>query len=255
MLWYRVWLETRWRFLIGLIILVCSAGGSVLAYPKVMALLPLVPSMQDGGELGRRIQEAAQLARSYRGYIWSQWYRQMPVQMGTLFAALLGTGGLLSQSSGGGTLFTLSLPVSRARLLAARTGAGLAELAVLAFVPSLVVPLLSPAVGQSYGIADVFVHGVCLFVVGCVFYSLAILLSTVFGDVWRPLLLACAAGFALALIDLLSPARSTFSLFSVMNAERWFRAGQLPWAGLLVSVLASAAMLQAAAVNYARKDF
>jgi hypothetical protein len=40
-----------------------------------------------------------------------------------------------------------------------------------------------------------------------------------------------------------------------MNAERWFRAGQLPWAGLLVSVLASAAMLQAAAVNYARKDF
>jgi len=255
MLWYKSWLETRSRFLIGLILLICSAAGSVLAYRRVMELMPLVPTMQAGGEIGRRIREAAELARTYRGYIWSQWYRQMPTQMGTLFAVLLGTGGLFSQSIGGGTLFTLSLPVSRTRLLAVRTGTGLAELFALAFVPSLVIPLFSPAVGQSYSLVNVLAHGVCLFVAGCVFYSLAVLLSTIFGDVWRPLLLTCAAAFALALADLVSRETAAFSLFRVMNAETYFRTGQLPWAGLAASVAISAGLLYGATVNFARKDF
>src|SRR5205814_9824753 len=120
------------------------------------------------GEIGRRVREAADLARTYRGYVWSTWFRQNLAQMTTLFAVLLGTGGLLSQP-----LFTLSLPVSRTRVLGARAAAGLAELFVLVFVPSLVIPLLSPAVDESYGIGSTLVHGVCLFVVGSVFFSLA----------------------------------------------------------------------------------
>ena len=30
MLWYKSWLETRWRFLIGLVLLMLSACGTVL---------------------------------------------------------------------------------------------------------------------------------------------------------------------------------------------------------------------------------
>ena len=41
MLWYKSWLETRWRFLIGLALLMLSACGTVLAYPAVQELLPL----------------------------------------------------------------------------------------------------------------------------------------------------------------------------------------------------------------------
>ena len=44
MLWYKSWLETRWRFLIGLVLLVCSAMFIVLAYPRLIQLLqPLAP--------------------------------------------------------------------------------------------------------------------------------------------------------------------------------------------------------------------
>ena len=39
MLWYKSWLETRWRFLIGLVLLMLSAGGTVLTYPHVVKLL------------------------------------------------------------------------------------------------------------------------------------------------------------------------------------------------------------------------
>src|SRR5436309_7227925 len=120
MLWYKSWLETRWRFVIGLGLLMLSACGTVLAYPEVMKLMPMTPDLNLSGEIGRRIKEAAELSREYRGYVWSSWFRGNMPQMWVLFAVLLGTGGLLSQSSGGGALFTLSLPTTRNRLLGVR---------------------------------------------------------------------------------------------------------------------------------------
>src|SRR5262245_38655465 len=189
MLWYKAWLETRWRFLIGLALLVCSAAAVVFTYPRVVELMPMVSRTDTGGLLGERIREAAEVARTYRGYAWAQWFNQNLANMWTLFAVLLGTGGLLAQASGGAALFTLSLPVSRNQLVQVRALTGLAELFVLAVVPSLLLPLLSPAVGQSYGVGDTLVHSICLFVAGGVFFSLAVLLSTVFSDIWRPFLI------------------------------------------------------------------
>src|SRR5262245_49713607 len=97
MLWNKVLLETRWRFFIGLALLVCSAAATALTYPRVVALLPTVPAAADsiGGEIGRRIREAAELSRTFRGYTWAQSFRQNLPQTGTFFAVLLGTGGLL----------------------------------------------------------------------------------------------------------------------------------------------------------------
>jgi ABC-2 type transport system permease protein len=255
MLWYKAWLETRWRFLIGFVVLAFSACGVVIGYPTVLELMPLVPAADVGGELGRRIREAAELARTYRGYVWSQWFGQNLVQTWTLFAVILGTGGLFSQAFGGGALFTLSLPVTRNRLFGVRAATGLAELLALAVVPSLLLTVLSPAVGQTYGVADALIHGACLFIAGAVFFSLAFMLSTVFSDVWRPLLIALCAAFGLGLLEALSPDLSRFGLFKVMTAEVYFRDGGLPWLGLLASAAVSLMLLSVAARNLARHDF
>jgi ABC-2 type transport system permease protein len=251
MLWYKSWRETRWRFLIGLAVLMCSAAAMVFTYPKVRELLPLAAPVDVGGELGRRIREAMELSREYRGYVWSQGFGQNLSQMGTLFAVLLGTGGLVS---GGAALFTLSLPVSRRRLLGTRAAAGLGEWLVLAFVPALLIPLLSPAIGESYSVTAALVHGACLFVAGAVFFSLAILLSTVFADVWRPLMIALLVAVVLAGLEAFFDV-SRFGVYSVMSGSTYFRTGALPWAGLFVSAAASAAMLYAASSNIAHRDF
>jgi ABC-type transport system involved in multi-copper enzyme maturation permease subunit len=177
------------------------------------------------------------------------------MQMWILFAVLLGTGGLLSQVSGGGALFTLSLPVSRAQLLGIRAATGLAELAVLAFVPSLFLAAFSPVIGQTYGITDALIHSACLFIAGAVFFSLAFLLSTVFSDVWRPLLIALCVAVVLATVEQFSRDLSRFGLFHVMSAEAYFRAGTLPWLGLSTSAAGSLLMLYTATRSIARQDF
>ena len=255
MLWYKSWLETRWRFAIALALLMLSACATVLAYPRVMQLLSAAPRVDASGVIGQQISEQVELARSYRGYVWSQWYRQNLAQLWTFFAVLLASGSVLSRVSGSGTLFTLSLPASRNRLVGVRAVTGLAELLALAFVPSLLIPLLSPAVGQGYSVADALVHGACLFIAGATFFSLAFLLSTVFSDLWRPLLIACSVAVVLSLCGQVFPDVARYSIFRVMNGEVYFRGGGLPWLGLLASAALSTAMLYAASRNIARQDF
>jgi len=252
MLWYKTWLETRWRFLIGLALFVLSAGGIVYAYPQVMKLMPNVEGLNTDGELGQRIRDAVDLSRSYRGYVWSQWMRQNLTQMATLFAVILGSGGPYAQRS---ELFTLSLPVSRQRLVGVRAAAGLAELLVIIVVSSLVIPLFSPSVGESYSVGRTLVHALCAFVASAVFFSLAALLSTSFSDIWRPLLIACAVAIVLWITGEIIRELTPYSIFTVMNGEKYFRSGQLPWLGLIVSSLLSVALLYAAVVNIERRDF
>ncbi len=139
MLWYKSWLETRWRFLIGLGLLMFSACGTVLDYPQVVrAAAAGARDRRRAARSAGGCSEAVELSRTYRGYVWSQWFRQNLPETWTLFAVLLGTGGLLSQGARGGALFTLSLPViarpaaRRSRRDRARRAAGARARSVVA---------------------------------------------------------------------------------------------------------------------------
>ena len=254
MLWYKTWLDTRWRFLIGLALMMCAACFVVATYPRMKELLPLVPALNTSGTLGQKIREAAELQKTYGGFVWSQWFRQTPTQTGTLLAILLGAGGLLSQGSTG-QLFTLSLPISRARLVGSRAATGLAEWLAIALVPSLLIPLLSPTVGESYPVSMALVHGICLFVGGAVFFSFAVLLSTAFADLWGPLLVALAVAIVGGLFENLVVGPTRFGTFCVMTGENYFRTGVVPWSGMAVNAAIAGAMLYGAGMNLARRDF
>jgi hypothetical protein len=127
MLWQKAWLETRWRFVIGLVILTVMAGTNVYEYVVTQRMMPLAESALSGADsspLGAAIREAITLQREFRGFIWYNAIRDNLTQMGVLFAVLLGCGGLLAETKKGSALFTLSLPVTRKQLLGARVGTG-----------------------------------------------------------------------------------------------------------------------------------
>src|SRR6516225_4916613 len=253
MLLHKAWLETRWRFLIGLALLAILACGAVLEYPATARLLPLAGALPAGnGIVGRAIREAIETQRDYRGFIWYQWVRQNFTQTWTLFSVLLCSGGFLGST---GTLFTMSLPASRTRVLGVRAGAGLAELFVLALVPSLLIPLLSPAVGESYPVVTAIVHALCMFVAGAAFFSFAVLMSTTFADIWRPALISCAVAVGIGLIETVVHEAAPYGIYALMDGESYFRTGSLPWAGLIVSAAVSASLLYVASLNFAQQDF
>ena len=116
-----------------------------------------IAAPQGSGMVASAIREALELSRTFRGYVWLNAFSQNLAQLGTLFAILLGSGALRTEAPG--TLYTLSLPVSRRALMTTRATAGLVELLVLMMVPALAIAMLAPAVGERYSIVDALVHG------------------------------------------------------------------------------------------------
>jgi ABC-type transport system involved in multi-copper enzyme maturation permease subunit len=255
MLWRKAWLETRGRFVAALLILTVLAGAKVYEYVVTQRMMPLaeaVLSRADSSPLGTAIREAVEVQREFRGFIWYNGFADNLTQLGVLFAVLLGCGGVLAEAKKGSALFTLSLPVTRRQLLGARVGTGLAQCFVIAMVPPLAVPLLAPAVGQSFSVIDALAHGLCLFVVGALFFSLASFLSTLFGDLWRPLLIAIFIACVAAAVQFVAP---ELGLFKVMSGESYFRNGTLPWAGFATTAVLASALLYGAAETFERRDF
>ena len=257
MLWHKAWLETRWRFVSALVILTLITGSNVYEYLATQRLLPQLTErtaspVAEASGLGAALREAIEVQKDFRGFVWYQTFRQNLTQMGVFFAILLGCGGLLSESSKGSALFTLSLPVTRRQLLGARTGTGLAELLAVSMVPPLVIPILAPSIGQQFSLIDSLAHGLCIFVVAAVFFSLASFLSTLFGDIWRPLLIATGIACAVAIASFAVP---QLRIFSVMSGESYFKTGSLPWAGFLASAVIATALLYSAAETLERRDF
>ena len=122
MLWHKAWVDTRWRFLLGLALLLVFACGSSLTFPRVRDFLASIqlPVVTDE-EAAAAFRESLELTRTFRGYAWSQWFAQnFPVLL-TIMAALLGSGSSLVKG-GSGALFSLALPVSRGKWISSRAG-------------------------------------------------------------------------------------------------------------------------------------
>jgi hypothetical protein len=254
MLWYKSWVDTRWRFLLGLallLVLACATVVSFSAVQQIAASLPAGPVVADGA-LQQEIRESLEAIRTFRGYAWSQWFAGNFVGLLTIVAALLGSGSPLMKG-GSGALFSLALPVARDRWIVSRAATGLAELFVLALAPSVAIPLLAPLVGQQFSIADAVVYGLGAFAVASLFFGVALYLSTVFNDVWRPLLLTCLAAVAIAVSGALLP--ESRGLFQAMAGRSYFYTGALPWPELAISAAGAAALVYAATATIARRDF
>ena len=257
MLWHKSWIDTRWRFLLGLVMLVALACGTVMSFSTVQRLAAaLQPGAVVGNEsLQQELQESLELLSTFRGYAWSEWFAAnltaLPGLL-TLFAALLGSGSPLVKS-GSGALFSLALPVSRGRWIGTRAATGLAELFVLALAASVTVAAVAPLVGEHFASVEAVVYGLCAFVGASLFFAAAVLFSTLFNDVWRPLLLTCLTALVIATVGLLLPEHH--GLFQAMGGGSYFYDGGLPWAELLVSAAGAPGLIYAAAANVARRDF
>ena len=254
MLWQKAWLETRWRFITALLILTVMSGAKVYEYVVTLRMMPLAESILSGNTspLGAALREAVEVQREFRGFIWYNTFRDNLTTMGVLFAVLLGCGGLLAEAKKGSVFFTLALPVTRKQLLSARFGTGLAQCFAIAMVPPLVIPVLAPAVGQQFSVIDALAHGLCLFFGGALFFSLASFLSTIFSDIWRPLLIAVFIACVAAIAQFAAP---QVGLFSLMSGESYFRTGALPWMGFLTTAVLASALLYSAAETLERRDF
>ena len=232
MLLYKAWLESRTRFALSVIAIVGLIALFVLMNRDVRA-------------------DVADLNATYSQYLWSAIYKGYLRDIFVVVVLLLGMGGIARERAFGTSGFTLTLPVSRWRLTATRAAVGLTESTIIAFLPAILLPLLSPLVNEIYPWSQAL-HFAFLWTLGGSFvFTMGFLASTLFTGEYSAPIAAVALLFAYSIVtDLPRVERYVIDIHDFMKGT----GPQGPPA--LAAVSASSIMLIAVAGYITRrKDF
>lgn len=247
MLWFKMWRESRIRFAISAVALLWMCSAVVL--------------------LQQQVRAHADEPLGYAQYIWSAVYKANALDLYILLVIVLGLGGVLQERAQGTAGFTLSLPVGRWRLTGARAAMGLLQVAVLALLPALMIPLLSPFVGEAYPFAHALQFSVLWAGCGMVVFALAFFFSIVLPGAYSP---AIASVVALSIYSVLADLpplghHPALDLIDTMHGVQLatFQGGvslaalvaPLPWQALGLYALVTLGLLGTAGAVMARRDF
>jgi hypothetical protein len=218
MLWYKAWLETRWRLVLVLGFTVFFLGSSYSNGPA--AFKAMIVTATGVGLLGAFMLAGNGIA----------------------------TQGELQSTKGlhGSMHFTLSMPVTRLRLLAVRAGLGWLELTAALALAASGMWTLFPMLRAAASLAELFEFAATLVVCSSAFYSLSVLLATFLDDqIWRVSGNGIALG-ALWWVFNKTPLPASVNIFRAMGEGSPRIAHAMPWTAMGVSAGMAVALFVAA---------
>lgn len=236
MLWYKTWLETRARFLTSLATLVIFCAVFV-------------------GHAQSLIRP--QWKSDFNRLLFVN--QQFVVIIWILAVVLLGMGGIVREKAIGTSSLTLSLPVSRARLLVVRVGMGVMQAVALAIVPWITVVVVLWLADKPIGIVQIGSYVLLLIGGGLVYFAMAVLVSSLIaGEYTAP---ALAIGVVLLGAIVFDAWLRSFNLWRLVTGDlsidrsTFLLSRHLPLPGLLASLFAAALLVLASISIVQRRDF
>jgi hypothetical protein len=228
MLWYKGWLETRLK-----VLLVLGFIGFILFTVQSFTHTP---------------KSASQMMQT-----------TVPTFI-MMFCAVLAGAGIATQpplqaTKGlhGSILFTLSLPVSRLRLIAVRAAIGWLEVAAAIGIVFSALWFLTPALRTIATPLGMFELGITAIAWASSIYSLSVLLATFLDDVWR-IWVTMLATVALGWLARQTQVPGLTDMFLAVGKNSPLFTHIMPWAGIVFAVaLAIAFFLAALQVAQARE--
>ena len=245
MLWYKAWRESRARFLLSAVALSVICASFVFFHRDVSSGVSDEPL-------------------SYPVYIWRITYKGYLRELFMILAILLGVGGLTRERDHRTIGFTLALPISRWRLLATRTVVGLAQVVLLSALPAMMIPMLSPLIGQGYPSSQAWAFAVLWATIGSLIFAMGLLASVLFAGEFTAPVAAIFGLMGYSFLADLSPVQRYFTdIHDVMSGidmpyftERTGAlTGPLPWSTLFAVLLATGALIVIGARVTTRQDF
>jgi hypothetical protein len=237
MLWMKNWLETRWRLL---------SAVAVFCFIIISARFGSPPGPD---------QVAAEQRLSGAFSVFSLF---LVMQAITLAGAGIKTQAPFQMARGlhGSMHFTLSLPVSRLRLLATRTGMGILELFAAIFVGAAGLALVLPRQFPERGflVLETFEYAftvfACLTACFCVSVVLATFLDDI-GQVWGSFIVLGAIRGLSSLVKI----PENLDPFRAVGSASPFITHTIPWGAVAVSLTFAAALWLIAARIVQTRDY
>jgi hypothetical protein len=229
MIWYRAFLETRGRFCLAL---------------AMLTFMALVFSPRDATKIANSFLDSAAA--------------NTPLLWG-MFAIMMAGAGINTQTSfsrrhgvHGSIFYTLSLPVSRRKLLLTRAAVGYAASFLLAIAACLIFWIASPGLRTLVTLDDLLTYATSLFVGTSVFYSFSVLLAIFLDEVWQ---FYASAALCMAALMIRPFAGTDWDIFRLVGAKSIPAIDGIWWPGFLGCLLLSGFVLLAAVRLVERREY
>jgi len=185
MLFYKAWIETRIRFVAGLI------AATIICIYNIQqhAWLTAMWAAELANPHGYHMNWMPLGIHEYGWYLWHYLFNNYLQQVWALFAVLFAFGGLIRERSSGTVLFSLGLPVSRARWLFTRLAVALFESIALSLFALVVVLIGSAVIHQSFSLSQYLLHTALMIAAGIFIIAFGNLCDTLFPGNYLSLLL------------------------------------------------------------------
>ena len=196
----------------------------------------------------------------YSVYVWTGLFHYALQGLWVLAAFVVALGGLAREKATGVALFTLGLPMGRLRLFLIRASVAWAEAIAFGLASALLIPAISPLVGESYPFFQALRFGASMTAAGFVVVTFGLLLSEIFeGEFTSPVVGLCA----LTAIFLAYRAHTLrgWNVFDVMSAttsihrETQLLSGGFHWFDMVICLLISSSLLLATHAVIRARDF
>jgi hypothetical protein len=217
MFWYKGWLETKFKFLLAIAFMVF--------YFVVFYLMRIAPRTTPAPP-APSLAAIFGLTFTVFAVILYTWLAGAGINTQPGFQATKGLHG--------STLFTLSLPVSRLRLLTVRAGIGWLEMAagILVWCYECWLILLRASVSA----VDMLEYVLALIVCASSLYFLSVLLGTFLDDQWRMYFPGMASGALWMLCTFVRLPASVNIVRAIMGESSPLIAHTMPWMAMLFSL-------------------
>jgi hypothetical protein len=247
MLWYKAWRESRVRFLLTVAVWTFLCVG-----------------LMHRARTGFPPPERPDLP--YSAWVWANIYGNMNPTVFIILVMILGLGGLQRERPVGTAAFTLTLPITRLRLVTVRAAVGLLQVIALSFIPAMLIPTLSPLLArQSYSETQALQFGLLFLAWGSVAFAVGFLWSSLFGGEFTGTALCVITPVVYRILITASSSLQKFPAFNYAN----FMSGlpyiqspvkvvidkPLPLVTLLVLVTVTIALITCAAQITRQQDF
>jgi ABC-2 type transport system permease protein len=248
MLWYKAWLETRARFLTSLSTFTIFCGFFI-HHALYISCSYTLPCKQGLARPGASVEfyRLLFITHQYLAIIW------------ILVIVLLGMGGIVREKATGVSSLTLSLPVSRRRLLGVRIGLGILQAIVLGVVPWATILLVSTLAREPILITQVGFYVLLLVGGGIVYFAMAVLVSSAIeGEYTAP---AVTFGLIFLSAILFDAWLRRFNLWRLVSGDfyldgkTYLLTGPVPWVGIVATLSVAAIMLVVSVKIIERREF
>ena len=243
-IFYKEWIESRWRLVTGTIVLTALSLFNVIIYPWVQTLMTpemahLMESMMRQLMPFINVPPLEPVFDSWNTYLYGSWVSKTLYQTMTIYI-LVAAAPLFAGEENRGTLqFLLSKPISTFKIVSAKYIVNVMEIILIALISTFILYPASLIMGESFD-AALFALGLIQAIPGFVMlFSIALFISTLFKDSIKALA-ASAIGFAILSAPSFLPDYSHLSVFRILQGLNLLENEGVIWSAAAIFVFISA---------------